>query len=69
MHQLRPENLQPFAQFIEQVTDFFFDLGSLVNLIADLDVHLRPRKTGGGSREALRPTYKTYKLILHPQDI
>jgi hypothetical protein len=35
------------------VIDFFFEIGRLAQLIADVDIHAKPQSTGSGSREAL----------------
>src|SRR6476660_523068 len=61
MHQLRAKHLQAFAQLFDQVVDFFFDVGSFLDLVADVDVHSQTSEYGSRSREALR----SYKPILH----
>src|ERR1700730_18114369 len=53
VQQFGPENLQPLAQFFDQMSDFFFEIGCLTQLIADVDIHAKPQSTGSGSREAL----------------
>jgi hypothetical protein len=53
VQQLGPEDLQPPSQFLSQVMNFFFEIGSFVQLIADVDIHAKPQNTGSGSREAL----------------
>jgi hypothetical protein len=34
------------------VADFFFDVGSLAKLVADVDIHFRASNAGKESREA-----------------
>ena len=53
VQQFGPKYLQPFAQFFDHVIDFFFEIRSLAQLIADVDIHAKPQNTGSGSREAL----------------
>ena len=53
VQQFGPKDLQPLAQFFHQVMDFFFEIRSLAQLIADVDIHAKPQNTGSGSREAL----------------
>ena len=53
VQQFGAKNLQPLAQFFDQVVDFFFEIGRLAQLIADVDIHAKPQSTGSGSREAL----------------
>jgi hypothetical protein len=43
------------------VVDIFFEVGSLVKLIADMDVHARPRNTGA---EPVTVS-GSYRAILH----
>jgi hypothetical protein len=53
VQQFGPENLQPLAQLFDQMINFFFEIGRLSQLIADVDIHAKPQSTGSGSREAL----------------
>jgi hypothetical protein len=53
VQQFGPKNLQPLAKLFDQVIDFFFEIGRLPQLIADVDIHAKPQNTGSGSREAL----------------
>src|SRR2546430_16931366 len=61
MHQLRAKHLQAFAQLFDQVVDFFFDVASFLDLVADVDVHSQTSEYGSRSRKALR----SYRPILH----
>ena len=54
MHQFRAKHLQALAQLFYQVVDFFFDVGSFLDLVADVDVHSQTSEYGSRSREALR---------------
>jgi hypothetical protein len=39
MHQFRPEDLKALSEFFNLMTDFFFDVGSFLGLITDVNVH------------------------------
>src|SRR6266576_1927131 len=59
MNQFRPEDLQAPPQFFNLVNDFFFDVGSLLDLIADVDGH-QSLERGRRSREASVSTRQLY---------
>ena len=47
MDQFRPEDLKALLNFFDLVADFFFDVGSFVNLVTDVNVHFRASNAGG----------------------
>ena len=46
MNQFRPEDLKPLLDFFDLVADFFFDVGSFVDLVTDVNVHFRASNAG-----------------------
>jgi hypothetical protein len=41
MDQVGPEDLKALLDFFDLVADFFFDVGSFMNLVTDVNVHFR----------------------------
>jgi hypothetical protein len=39
MHQFWTKHLESFAKFIDLMIYFFFNVGSFMNLVADMDIH------------------------------
>ncbi len=60
MHQFRPEDLKTLLDFLDLVADFFFDVGSFVDLVADVNVHFRASNAGKKPREAAVLTRRLY---------
>jgi hypothetical protein len=54
--QFGAKDLKPFAEFLDLVVYFFFNIRSLLDLVADMNVHESLRNAGGGSREACGPS-------------
>src|ERR1039458_7978501 len=46
MDQFGPEDMKPLLDFLDLVADFFFDVGSFMNLITDVNVHCRASNAG-----------------------
>jgi hypothetical protein len=62
VNQFRPEYVQTLPDFLDLVGDFFFNVGSFLDLVADVNVHFRASNAGGRSREASVLT----RTIVHP---
>src|SRR5271157_47005 len=60
MDQFGPEDLKALLDFLDLVADFFFDVGSFLDLVTDVNVHFRASNAGEESREAAVPTTKLY---------
>jgi hypothetical protein len=43
MHQLGAEELEPLPHLVDLLVEFFFEVGSFGNLVADVDIHAEPR--------------------------
>jgi hypothetical protein len=41
VEQVRPEHVETLLDFFNLVADFFFDVGSFMNLVTDMNVHFR----------------------------
>jgi hypothetical protein len=52
VHQFRPEDVKALLDLLDLVADFFFDVGSFVDLIADVNVHFRASNAGNQPHEA-----------------
>jgi hypothetical protein len=46
MNQLGPEDLKTLAHLFDLVVDLFFDVGSFLDLITDVNVHFRASNAG-----------------------
>ena len=46
VQQVGSENLEPLLDFLNLVVDFFFDVGSFVDLVTDVHVHCRASDAG-----------------------
>ena len=46
MNQFGPEDLKTLLDFLDLVADFFFDVGSFVDLVTDVNVHFRASNAG-----------------------
>jgi hypothetical protein len=44
--QIGPEDLKALLDFLDLVADFFFDVGSFMNFITDVNVHVRASNAG-----------------------
>jgi hypothetical protein len=62
MDQFGPEDLKALLDFLDLVADFFFDAGSLVDLVTDVNVHCSSLERGKKSPVKLRSP----KTIVHP---
>ena len=60
MHQFRPEDMKPLLDFLDLVADFFFDVGSFVDLVADVNVHFRASNAGKSPRKRRSLTRRLY---------
>src|SRR5580658_4021995 len=63
MHQFRAEDLKALLDLLDLVADLFFDVGSFVNLVTDVNVHFSRLERGKRSPVKLRP----YEGIVHPE--
>ena len=52
VNQFWPEDLKTLPDFFRLVGDFFFDVGSFLDLVTNVNVHYRASNAGGDSREA-----------------
>src|ERR1035441_6148911 len=46
LDQFGPEDLKALLDFLDLVADFFFDVGSFMNFITDVNVHVRASNAG-----------------------
>jgi len=46
MEQFGPEDLKALLDFLDMAADFFFDVGSFVDLVTDVNVHFRASNAG-----------------------
>jgi hypothetical protein len=52
--QFGPEDLKALLDFLDLVADFFFDVGSFVNLVTYVNIHFRASNAGGSGPVKLR---------------
>jgi hypothetical protein len=60
MDQFGPEDMKALLDFFDLVADFFFDVGSFVDLVAHVNVHFSNLERGRESREAAVLTKQLY---------
>jgi len=46
MHQFGPEDVETLLNFLDLVVDFFFDVGSFMDLVTNVNVHFRASNAG-----------------------
>jgi hypothetical protein len=49
MNQFGPEDMKSLLDFLDLVADFFFDVGSFMDLVTDVNVHCSSLERGNKS--------------------
>src|SRR5271157_5016523 len=60
MHQFGPKDLKPLLDFFNLMGDFFFEIGSFVDLVTDVNVHCQASNARDEPREATVLTKQLY---------